>query len=172
MLIFGVAQSNFAMEWGLGFTIKCWVKEAKCQGVVGGFMVIQMEMEEFHVLLSLTFLCLDYWFSTEETSSPCPQIDHVHLHKTMGTERETAGFFGHRKAWKGAKELESQLRRASASWACCFCCWVTVGKMHFLPQKPTPLTSPLPPGQQWCLSWAWSYGLFSKLVFSPARTGK
>lgn len=73
MLIFGVAQSNFAMEWGLGFTIKCWVKEAKCQGVVGGFMVIQMEMEEFHVLLSLTFLCLTIDSPLKKPPPPVPK---------------------------------------------------------------------------------------------------
>lgn len=44
-----------------------------------------------------------YQFCTEETSSPCLQTDHVHLHITMGTERETAGFFGHSEAWKGAR---------------------------------------------------------------------
>lgn len=53
MLIFRMAKSNFTVEWSFAVTIKCWAKEAKCQGIAGGFTVIQMEREELHVL-SLT----------------------------------------------------------------------------------------------------------------------
>lgn len=53
MLIFRMAKSNFTVEWSFAVTIKCWAKKAKCQGIAGGFTVIQMEREELHVL-SLT----------------------------------------------------------------------------------------------------------------------
>jgi len=45
MLIFRVAKSSFAMQWGFGVTAKCWAKKAKHQGIVGGFTVIQIEKE-------------------------------------------------------------------------------------------------------------------------------
>lgn len=41
-----------------------WAKEAKCQGIAGSFTVIEIEMEELHVLLLTTL---------EGTSSPVPK---------------------------------------------------------------------------------------------------
>lgn len=105
MLIFGVAKSNFAMEWGLGVTIKRWVKEAKCQGIVGGFMVIQMEIEEFHVL-SLTFLYVSilHWRNLLPLSPnrPCSPP-----HNHGDRERDSRLFWPQRSMKRGQSWSES-----------------------------------------------------------------
>lgn len=89
MLIFGVAKSSFAMEWGFGVTVKHWVKKAKCQGIVGGFMVIQMEMEKFNILLSLTILHLTISSALKKPPPPVPDRPCSAPHNYV-TERQQA----------------------------------------------------------------------------------
>lgn len=73
MLTFQVAKSNFPAERGSGVALKCWVKKAKCQVVMGGFTAMQMEREEFHVLLLISFLHL----TENQFKNLCPQIDEI-----------------------------------------------------------------------------------------------
>lgn len=73
MLIFGVAKPSFTMEWGFGVTIKWRVKEAKCQVIVAGYMLIRMEKEEFHGFLSLTLLHLTINSTLKTPPLPVPK---------------------------------------------------------------------------------------------------
>lgn len=128
MLTFQVAKSSFPAERGSGVALKCWVKEAKCQVVTGGFTAMFFSWYRSSI-----------WLRINLRTSLCPQIDEICL---MGRERQLAALATVKK--EEAREVSWQLRRTLVSWACSFCCWVAVGKMHFLPPSqhlsyPNPL---------------------------------
>lgn len=121
MLTFGVAKSNFAMECGFGVTVKHWVKKAKCQGIVGGFMVIQMEMEKFNILLSLTILHLTI---NSALKKPC-SAPHNYV-----TERDSR-LLQSRGSMKRGQRAGVTAQKRLGELGLLLLLWVTVGKVHF-----------------------------------------